>query len=251
MPSAKEYIQINRPAIFDWSVMLISFLMGFLFPSGSAFISSNIFYELMLVATGCYIAGAVIKHLPLCTRLAARGIKDRTAGYRTFLIFGHWLIFFLLFIMLEPPMRRILHFPLKEGQIVYSGPFLAIAPIFAIIVTWLVYRNKEKFRRTASYSPGYLFNRELIADLLLITGVSVLNFFFWEKGVMEMLSRSKTDTIGDIWFLFLFLSVLFIAYYLPLRYLFFIEDRPGSNTRRLFYIFGFMLFRALFEMLSI
>lgn len=251
MPSFKEYIRTNRPAVFDWSVILISFTLGFLFPTSTDFIRSGFFYNLLLAGVGCYIAGAVLKHLPLSIRLTANRQPDKTTGYRIFLIFGHWLIFFLLFILLETPIRRILQFPLKPGGKNYSPVFMAAATFCAALVTWLVYRSKTKLKTVKSYSPQYLLNRELVADLLLIAGVAVLNFFIWEKGVMEMLSRSRTDTIGDIWFLFLFFSILFIACYLPLRYLFFIEDKPGSNTKRLLYIFGFMLLRALFEMLAI
>jgi hypothetical protein len=93
---------------------------------------------------------------------------------------------------------------------------------------------------------------ELVADILLIAAVSIFSFVFWEKGVMGMLSRASTRTIGDIWFLFLFLSILFLFFYLPLRYLFFIENREGgSNRKRLFLIFDFILLKALFEMLNI
>lgn len=122
----------------------------------------------------------------------------------------------------------------------------------ACFVTWLVYRTKSKRKSLKKYSAPFLFLMELIADIFLIAGVSIFSFVFWEKGVMGMLSKTSTQTISDIWFLFVFLSVLFLFFYLPLRYLFFIENREGGgNRRRLFLIFGFILLKALFEMLAI
>jgi hypothetical protein len=67
-----------------------------------------------------------------------------------------------------------------------------------------------------------------------------------------MLGKASTRTLGDVWFLFVFLSILFLFFYLPLRYLFFMEDREGGgNRKRLLIIFIFMLLKASFEFLGI
>ena len=124
--------------------------------------------------------------------------------------------------------------------------------VIASVVTWMVYRTKSKRSNKKKYSEGFLFGQEMIADILLIAGVSIFSFIFWEKGVMAMLGRSATKTMADIWFLFVFLAILFLFFYLPLRYLFFIEDRErGRNRRRLFLLFAFILLKALFEMLGL
>ena len=92
----------------------------------------------------------------------------------------------------------------------------------------------------------------MLADLLLVAGVSIISFIFWEKGIMGMLDRVDKKSIGTIIFLFFFLAALFVFFYLPMRYLFFIEDREGGrNRKRLFLIFGFILLKAVFEMLRI
>lgn len=252
MIAPKDYILNNRAAMFDWSVISISFLLGFIFPAITDFIRSPGFYYWMLAALLLYTCGAALKHLPLSYRLIHSGKAIRPVPYFLFLGVGHWFIMLFVFILSERPLRSIFRLPRLTEKNDGSWQLIIIAGIVSLFITWLVYRTKSHRKSRNKFSVGYLFRMELLADILLIAGVSILSFVFWEKGVMAMLSRASTKTIGDIWFLFVFLSILFLFFYLPLRYLFFIEDREnGRNRRRLFLIFGFMLLKALFEMLNI
>lgn len=252
MIAPDQYIQKNRAALFDGLVLTISFLLGFIFPTLSDFIHSPGFYNWMLAALLFYIAGAAIKHLPLSTRLTYSSRTLKPVPYLIFLIVGHWFILLFLVILAEPAIRHLLRLPALEKDSAMSGWMLVVAIAVACFVTWLVYRTKGNRKKRTKHSAPYLFRMELVADIFLIAGVSIFSFVFWEKGVMGMLSKASTQTIGDIWFLFIFLSILFLFFYLPLRYLYFIENREGgANRRRLFLIFGFILLKALFEMLSI
>lgn len=252
MTSPKDYIQTNRAALFDWLVIFISFSLGLAFPALSDFIRSPGFFNWMLTALLLYIAGAALKDLPLSHRLSFRAGSPKPVPYVLFLVIGHWLIMFFLVILAEPAIRKLLQLPALTDDNAASWQLMLGATVLATFVTWLVYRSKSNRKKRKNHSPGFLFRMELVADLLLIAAVSIFSFVFWEKGVMGMLGRASTRTIGDIWFLFIFLSILFLFFYLPLRYLFLIENREGgSNRKRLFLIFGFILLKALFEMLNI
>lgn len=251
MIATKDYILKNRLAIFDWSVLSISFLLGLIFPTITDFINAKSFYHWMLAALLFYICGAVLKDLPLSYRLSHSAKKITPVSYILFLVIGHWLIMYFVFILSERQLRNIFHLPVAENNET-SWQLIIIAITVSCFFTWLVYRTKSKRKHSRIFSGDYLFRRELVADIFLIVGVSILSFVFWEKGAIAMLARAKTQTIGDIWMLFLFLSFLFLFFYLPLRYLFFMEGvNKVSNRKRLFLIFGFMLLKALFEMLNI
>lgn len=250
MEKFQHYIQHHRAAIFDWSVITISFLLGFIFPTIKDFAGSGGFHYWMLAALLSYSAGAALKHLPLCYRLHVAG-QPRAVPYILFLVVGHWFIFLFVIIFAEPAFRELVALPPLTQKNTGSWQQILAASVISAFVTWLVYRNKSKWKGRKEGAAGTLFYRELIADILLISSVSIFSFACWEKGVMAMLARSSTQTIGDIWFLFVFLAILFLFFYLPLRYLYFVEDREGGrNRRRLFLLFGFMLLRALFEMLN-
>jgi len=250
MEKFHQYIQHNRAAIFDWSVISISFLMGFIFPTLKDFIVSGGFHYWMFAALLLYVAGALLKHVPLAYRLQFS--KQRAVPYILFLLIGHWLILLVVILFAELPFRQLAGLPPLSGDESVSWPLILIASGLSALITWLVYRSKTNRKSRNTYTAANLFFREMTAYLLRISSVSVLTFFFWEKGVMAMLARSSTQTIGDIWFLFVFLSILFLFFYLPLRYLYFVEDREGGrNRKRLLYIFGFVLLRALFEMLNL
>lgn len=251
MNPAVSYIHKNRAALFDGLVIGTSFLLGFIYPTLSDFIRSSWFSYWMLSALLLYTAGAVLKHIPLSYRLS-RGGQQQPVPYIIFLVVGHWFIMVFAIVLSESAFRTLLHLPPLTEKNMASWQLICTACLVAAVITWQVYRSKSKKRDFSEKAMAWMIPRELLADLLLVTGVSIFSFVFWEKGVMAMLERASTQTIGDIWFLFVFLSVLFLFFYLPLRYLFFIENRGGrGNRKRLFLIFGFMLLRALLEMLQI
>ena len=129
--------------------------------------------------------------------------------------------------------------------------------LIIIIIFVFYFSNKFNFKivfgwLTKYFSAKYLFRRELVADIFLLAAVSILSFVFWEKGIISLLSHRKTASVGDVWFLFVFLAIAYIIFYLPLRYLFLVEDHFSRKTwRRMLLIFAFLLIKSLFEMLKI
>lgn len=251
MSTPKEYLEINRAALFDWIVLISSFLLGFAFPSLRDLIHSPGFYNWILAALLLYTFGAALKHLPLSYRMSFSGKNYPMVPYVIFLLIGHWFIILIMVILAEPAIRTVLSLPPANKDDI-SGGLIFGAITAALVVTWMVYRTKSNRKKRKPYSERFLFWQEIVADIFLTAGVSIFSFIFWEKGVMEMLSRASTDTFGDIWFLFIFLAMLFLFFYLPLRYLFFVEDREkAKNRRRLLFIFVFILLKALLETIGI
>ncbi len=251
MSTAKNYLQKNRAALFDWIVILTSFLLSFAFPSLSELIQSRGFFNWILASLLFYIVGAALKDLPLSYRLSHSAKTVRPVPYLIFLIAGHWFIIMLLVILSESAIRHLFHLPPLTDKNSGSGEIIVASIVTATIVTWLVYRTKSDRKKKRNYSPDFLFWMEMVADILLIAGVSIFSFVFWEKGALAMVGKASTQTMSDIWFLFVFLAILFVFFYLPLRYLFFIEDREGGrNRRRLLLIFTFVLVKALLDILG-
>ncbi|MBK6826235.1 MAG: hypothetical protein IPG86_04930 [Chitinophagaceae bacterium] len=113
----REKLNHNRAALFDWLVVLISFTLGFTFPTLGDFIRSPLFYNMMLVSLLLYLAGAALKHLPLSYRLSTTGKNIQPVPYVIFLVIGHWFIIFFMVIVSEPGFRSLIGMPaFKQGE---------------------------------------------------------------------------------------------------------------------------------------
>jgi hypothetical protein len=243
--------QQNRSALFDWLVFVISLSLGFIFPTLKQFAASNQFSYWMLAALLFYTVGAWLKHQPLYYRLFTARKQTKKFSWILFIILGHWIIFMMVEQFAEPAFRYI--FNLSEIDPKRSeGETVLVSGLVATFVTWLVFRSGGKSIAKKKLTAIYVFRREIIADLLLVVGVSILSFLFWEKGVMSFLSTKPNATIKDIWLSFGMLCIAYVLFYMPLRYLFLIEDHSDHKTwKRLLIIFGLLLLKALFEMLNL
>ncbi len=251
MPISK-YIFKNKAAYFDWLVFGISFSLGFIFTSLRDFLTSPGFSLWMLAALLLYSMGAALKHLPLRFRLSNSGMPVKKMPILIFLVIGHFCIFYMVIFFSISAIKKIFTAGSAIVKSTAGNPDILIAILAAIFITWLVFRPKREISRKVIYSGKNLFIMELVADILLVIAVSILSFAFWEKGVVALLTRKTVSNIGDIWFLFVFLSITYILFYLPLRYLFLIDDHNHSGTwKRLLLIFGLLLLKSLFEILKI
>ena len=252
MSNSKDYIQKNKAAFFDWLVFSTSFCLGFIFPSLKDFVISPWFSYWMLSALLLYTSGVWLKHLPLYYRIIKAGHSQKKIPYVLFLIIGHLLILLTVTIFAESAVRKILDLPSVSEKNIDAGSFIFGNILTASFITWLVFRTGSKIKSVVRLSEKYLFRRELIADILLIAGVAILSFAFWEKGIIALIANKPATTIGDVWFLFIFLAIAYMLFYLPLRYLFLIEDHFSRNTwKRMLFIFALLLLKSLFEMIRI
>jgi len=252
MTNQQKIIQENKAAAFDWLVLGISFSLGFVFPTLWDFVRSPGFSLWMLIALILYSAGAWLKQEPLYYRLYTSGNPHKGVPYTLFFIIGHWIILFVVTIFSISAIRKITGIPLANPQKGEDGWVMLLEMAIASVATWLVFRSQPKFKKGVVLSSTYIFRRELIGDICLVIGVSIFTFAFWEKGVIALLASRPTNSISDIWFLFLFLAIAYMLCYLPLRYLFLVEDHFSSRTwKRMLLILGILLLRSLFVMLKI
>ncbi len=241
----------SRTAIFDWLFFIISLSLGFIFPTVKQFAASSQFAYWMLAALLFYTLGVWLKHQPVYYRLLTSGRQIAKMPAILFIILGHWIIFMMVEQFSEPAIRAIFDLPAINTKRT-DGEVVLVSGLVATFVTWLVFRSARKSITKKKLSSTYLFRRELMADIFLVGSISILSFLFWEKGVMAFLISKPATSVKDIWLSFAILSISFILFYLPLRYLFLIEDYSNRQTwKRLLLIFGLLLLKALFEMLHI
>jgi hypothetical protein len=224
-------------------VFTISVTLGFIFPSIKDLATSRMLPSFMLAGITLYIAGAWLKHLPLYTRLAFFADKKPVIWYMLFLLVGHFVIMFTALIFSEPILGKIFGFPVDiVGK--PNGYRLFIEILLSGFFTWVVYRSGNKKRLV--YNKVYMFRRELIADMLLIAGVGVLSFIFWEKTIFEGMSTMPIHSFGDAFGRFVLITICYGLLYLPLRYLYLVEDHStGAVGKRLLLITLLVLVRGV------
>ena len=240
-------IKQNKPAIFDWLVFSISLLMGLVFPALRDLTTSPGFSGWMLAGLLLYTTGLWLKHRPLYYRLAKQGREQKNFFIILFLIVGHWVIMLAAVMLSEEAFRQITGLPPVPKYQTQSGLHILTGIFTAALITWFAFRPGRKSRKLLT--EQYLFRRELAADIILICGVSMLSFVFWEESILSAMSHMQMDSFGDILMLFIFLGLAYMLFYLPLRYLYLIEDNNRQAWRRLLIIFVLILVRSLFETL--
>jgi hypothetical protein len=238
-------IKQNKPAIFDWLVFAISLLMSLIFPELKDLTASTSFSGWMLAGLVLYIIGLFLKHRPVYYRLAKQGRQQKHPALLLFLIIGHWIIMLAVVVIAEQAFRHIVGLPPVPKDHPVSGWQVFINIVLSIAVTWLAFRPARKSKKT--FTEKYIFRRELIGDVVLISAVSMLSFVFWENSLLSAMAHMRMDTFGNILVLFIFLCFAYMLFYLPLRYLYLIEDQPRQAWRRLLLIFILILVRGLFE----
>jgi len=240
-------IQQNKPAIFDWLVFSISLLLGLIFPSLADLAASSSFSVWMFLCLIMYVTGILLKRPAVYYRLEASGSRQREIPYLLFLIIGHWVMMLFVVMFAEQGFRKIAGLPMAGKTDNVSGIAVFLSIVAAAFVTWLVFKGVGKKKE---FKQRNLFYRELVADIVLVSAVAMLSFVFWENTLLEAMVHMPTNSVGKIAGLFVFLSLTYLLFYLPLRYLYLIEERQGSQTwKRLLLIFLLILIRGLVEAL--
>jgi RsiW-degrading membrane proteinase PrsW (M82 family) len=162
-----------------------------------------------------------------------------------FLIIGHWVIMLGVVIVSEPAFRQLTGLPPLTDDDQRSGYSVFTAIVLSIALTWLAFKPVKKFSKPVSSNA--LERQELLGDILLIAGVSLLSFVVWEKSLVEAMTQMDADSFGQLFALFIFLALCYLLFYLPLRYLYLIEERSGRQAwKRLLLVFMIILLRGLF-----
>lgn len=242
----RTYIEQNRPAIVDWVVFSASMLMGFAFPSLAGIGLKLWVSKVMLAAVVLYTLGAWLKRLPLYYRIIVEKKGERYIPYEFFLIVGHWLVLMIVVMLSIPAARMLVGLtPGSLDEIMANLSGIAYCSLVSAGITAIVFWPKKKFRGAAAYHAAFRFRRELVADCFLIISITIFTFAFWEKGVMVMFDR-PINNVSDIFYSFLTFGACYVLFYLPLRFLYLVEDHSHNQTwKRLLIIFSLVLLRAL------
>lgn len=246
MNKARHFLEKYKSGLFDWLVFSICFSLGFIFRTSEEIFSSPLFSFLMLTALALYTVGAWLKHFPLYKRL------DSTAKPLTLfigLMVIHWFLLAAAVIFSAPAFRQIFGMPpvTREGP---DNLVIIISCVAATIITWLVFRNDTWSNRSKSFSGLYLFRRELAGDICLAVGVSIFSFIIWEKAILAKLFNAPILSFSDIVSAIVGLALTYIIFYLPLRFLYLVEDKfSGKTWRRLGLIYLVFVLKGIIDLL--
>jgi len=252
MAHPKDLIKKHRTALFDWLSFLLSFSLGFVFPDPGSFAASGIFSTFIFWSLLVFITGALLKDAPLRHRFSQKGSKPPEVPFLLFLVLGHWIIMLAALLLAEPAARSLLGLAPAPVSNYTDSPGYWICFVLSFVFTWIVFRSKKRGLITEEYEPRRLAGQEWLADGLLLVGVGCLSFVFWERSLLGMMTSREIRSFSEIWYLFFLLSFAYLLFYLPLRYLFLVEDyRNGRTWQRLMFLFGLLLLRSLIEMLRL
>ncbi len=237
-------IKQNKPAFFDCLVLTVSLFLGLIFPRLSDLTTSTSFSGWMLAVLILYLVGLWLKHMPVYHRLAKISNRENDIPLIIILSIGHWIIMLFVLFVAEGAFRFIIGLPKVSGEESRSGMQMVSIIFAATVITWFAFRSGRKIKKQVT--EKYFYRRELAGDIFLITAVSFFSFVFWEKSLVGAFAQMRMDSFGNIFLLFLFLSFAYILFYLPLRYLYLIEDRFSRQAwKRLLFIFLLILIRGL------
>ncbi len=248
----REYIEQNRPALVDWFVFSASTLLGFAFPNVLGIATKLWVSKAMLAALVLYTVGAWLKKLPLYYRLIIEKKGERDIPYQFFLVVGHWLVLLVVTLFAEPAARMVVGLaPGSLDDVLANLTGIAYCSLVSAAITALVFWPKKKLFTKTVYHADFRFRRELVADCCLVISITVFTFAFWEKGVMTLFDRPISQ-VSDIFYSFLTMGACFVLFYLPLRFLYLIEDHSHNQTwKRLLIIFSLVLLRTVLVILGL
>jgi len=235
-------ISTSRAALFDWLSFLLGVTLSLLIPG----LNADILSEVLLISLLTYALGAALKDQPLRHRLIREKRFVPDIPFWIFLVLGHWIIMLTAILLALPAFTRWTGLANPPGRIFTETPGYAISFFLSLALTWLVYRNKRRRLKKEPLPAEGLAVQEWIADILLWTGVGCLSFVFWDQALMGVLSAMPVNSIGRLFFVFFFFCLAYVLFYLPLRYLYLVEDySDGSAWNRMKLIFAVLLVRIL------
>jgi hypothetical protein len=107
---------------------------------------------------------------------------------------------------------------------------VAVSLLIGGLLTYFVWRAGKRPDKVPTKVINYPIAQEALADGLLWISVSIITRFFWETWYLEIEpSRGIGISLRAV-VLLVSLSLLFIVFYIPSRYLFLVEDYRYGKT---------------------
>lgn len=196
-------------------------------------ISDQTLGYLLLAAVAAQFIGALIKKRPLGARLTDASEGDEDDVPRKFmnaLLFFHFIIFTVFTLMGLSLIGAI--DPSQEGTFWGDDIWIILSLLVGVSTTFVVLRAGQPAEKIEGGNP-FSWLVEYGADLLLSISVIIITRFMWEELFTDLTNVTGIGLNGRSVVFLGALSILFVVFYLPGRYLFFIEDyrHPGTWLR--------------------
>lgn len=216
--------------LFDGAVLLGNLLLfGVLPPLGNREFDPYA-GTLLLVAVFAQILGAGLKAAPLGRRLRLQGAADRDGLARalmTGLLFLHFILFTVATLLALGVLE--IYQPAPTSSLSRSDVWVAFAMLVGGLATLTVRRAEHGETGGEAGESGFVW-QEWAADALLWASVAVLTHFFWGSLVELIEPGGGAGFSLRSLVLLVAMSLLFVCFYLPGRYLFLVEDYRAPRT---------------------
>jgi hypothetical protein len=235
MNSLRQTSIVNSPDrvrgfVFDLAVLAGNIIFTFSILERSDDFPDRDIGFLLLAAMITQFLGAVLKSRPLQFRLSGRSPRktdDLLDKFMGVLLFFHFILFTIICLMTLSLLGVVdLGDRSSSGDDLWVGVSLLIAGL----LTYTVWRAGKRPEKAPTKMIKYPIAQEALADGLLWISVSIVTRFFWETWYLEIEpSRGIGISLRAI-VLLVSLSLLFVVFYMPSRYLFLVEDYRYGKT---------------------
>ena len=218
--------------VFDTAVLLTNLLFFNLIPTNPDEWSECVLVWLLTLAVLAQLIGAMLKRPYLQQRLIEKGQVEKE-GCATSFMYGLLLFHFILFavsIIMALALSGIYDLRPEANN---SDVWIVVALVMAGVTTGVVYGAGKRPLppKTSTKIPevpnGY---GEYLADAALWLSVTILTQAFWQTLLAEIEPATGSGLTLMSLVLFIAMSLLFIFFYLPARYLYFVEDYHSPLT---------------------
>jgi hypothetical protein len=176
------------------------------------------------------LLGAVLKTKPLRYRLSgtpARSSADILDKFMDALLFFHFILFSVICLMALGLLDIV---EMADNSSSGDDLWVVVSLIIAGLLTFMVRRAGKRPDEAPTKMIKYPFIQEALADGLLLISVSIVTRFFWETWYIELETSRGIGLSSRSIVLLTALSLLFVVFYLPSRYLFLVEDYRYART---------------------
>ena len=219
-----------RGFIFDLAVLAGNIIFALTILDRSENLSDRNIGFLLLAAMITQALGAVLKSGPLHYRLSGRSPRqsdDLLDKFMSVLLFLHFILFTIVCLMSLALLSIVdLVDRSSSGDDIGVGVSLLIAGL----LTYSVWRAGNRPEKAPTKMIKYPIAQEALADGLLWISVSIVTRFFWETWYLEIEPARGIGISLRAIVLLVSLSLLFVVFYMPSRYLFLVEDYRYGKT---------------------
>jgi hypothetical protein len=235
MNSLRQTSIVNSPDrvrgfVFDLAVLAGNIIFTFSILERSDDFPDRDIGFLLLAAMITQFLGAVLKSRPLQFRLSGRSPRktdDLLDKFMGVLLFFHFILFTIICLMTLSLLGVV-----DLGDRSSSGDDLWVGVSFLIagLLTYTVWRAGKRPEKAPTKMIKYPIAQEALADGLLWISVSIVTRFFWETWYLEIEPTRGIGISLRAIVLLVSLSLLFVVFYMPSRYLFLVEDYRYGKT---------------------